>query len=186
YEMRVIQHPIRSRVASVMDAVDHRPIDPAPVIELVASSIPASTLANVYRLYMTATLITASTAHLDYDGAEALQQSGAAVTTTAVADIPSSLTASNDHLANERLIFAFPSLSVRLEGHYRLRFSLFETISDGYGGCQVEYRGSVVSNPFTVYAAKKFPGMMPASDLSRMLAERGIRVRVRNETAAKQ
>jgi len=50
--------------------------------------------------------------------------------------------------------FVFPDLSVRTEGSYRLKLSLFEVV----GNC-VDHCKSIFSAPFYVYTAKKFPGM---------------------------
>jgi len=50
--------------------------------------------------------------------------------------------------------FVFPDLSIRVEGKYRLKFSLFETM-----GTEVHHCKSVYSSPFVVYTAKRFPGM---------------------------
>lgn len=69
--------------------------------------------------------------------------------------------------------FVFPDLSVRVEGSYRLKLTLFEVI--GYvprlptvgrpalltimRRPQVHFCKSVFSRPFYVFSAKKFPGM---------------------------
>lgn len=50
--------------------------------------------------------------------------------------------------------FVFPDLSVRTEGSYRLKLSLFEVV-----GSSVRHCKSIFSSPFYVYTAKKFPGM---------------------------
>ena len=50
--------------------------------------------------------------------------------------------------------FVFPDLSVRTEGTYRLKLTLFEVI-----GANVHHCKSIFSAPFYVYTAKKFPGM---------------------------
>ena len=50
--------------------------------------------------------------------------------------------------------FVFPDLSIRIEGRYRLKLCLFETI-----GTEVHHCKSIYSDPFMVYTAKRFPGM---------------------------
>lgn len=50
--------------------------------------------------------------------------------------------------------FVFPDLSIRIEGRYRLKLCLFETI-----GNEVHHCKSIYSSPFMVYTAKRFPGM---------------------------
>ena len=56
--------------------------------------------------------------------------------------------------ARDAGFFVFPDLSVRTEGTYRLKLTLFEVI-----GANVHHCKSVFSAPFYVYTAKKFPGM---------------------------
>lgn len=50
--------------------------------------------------------------------------------------------------------FVFPDLSIRIEGRYRLKLCLFETI-----GNEVHHCKSIYTSPFVVYTAKRFPGM---------------------------
>jgi hypothetical protein len=90
--------------------------------------------------------------------------------------------------------FIFPDLSVRHEGKYRLGFSLYEELKDAkdadqiddsaaapQGEAQINHRLEVKSEPFTVYSAKKFPGLKSSTQLSRTVADQGCRVRIRRE-----
>ena len=102
--------------------------------------------------------------------------------------------------------FIFPDLSVRHEGIYRLSFNLFEETKmeadmDADGEVtnkdhpsaklmlrspsnpyqNVNFRLEVKSEPFSVYSAKKFPGLAESTGLSRMVAEQGCRVRIRRD-----
>jgi hypothetical protein len=77
----------------------------------------------------------------------------------------------SENRGEDAAFFVFPDLSVRMEGSYRLKLSLFEVV-----GCiffischasfvklvsrtSVRYCKAVYSTPFYVYTAKKFPGM---------------------------
>jgi hypothetical protein len=101
--------------------------------------------------------------------------------------------------------FIFPDLSVRHEGRYRLSFHLYEEIKDakdadkdstlplpnqiplsatskpGIPQAFLHFRLEVKSVPFTVYSAKKFPGLATSTSLSRIIAEQGCRVRIRRD-----
>ncbi len=99
--------------------------------------------------------------------------------------------------------FIFPDLSVRHEGWYRLRFSLFEAVkhaedadidrpfvhipkdpkdaTDVISHQSMANRMEVQSSPFQVFSAKKFPGLNESTTLSRVVAEQGCRVRIRRE-----
>ncbi|ORZ00102.1 velvet factor-domain-containing protein, partial [Absidia repens] len=72
--------------------------------------------------------------------------------------------------------FVFPDLSVRMEGKYRLKLSLFEII-----GKEVFHCKSILSDQFIVYSAKKFPGMEESTFLSRSFADQGLKIRIRKE-----
>lgn len=90
--------------------------------------------------------------------------------------------------------FIFPDLSVRHEGKYRLSFSLYEELKEHKDmdsetpqnaeiqkSAHVSHRLEVKSIPFTVFSAKKFPGLTESTALSRMVAEQGCRVRIRRD-----
>ncbi|KIL64314.1 hypothetical protein M378DRAFT_24595 [Amanita muscaria Koide BX008] len=72
--------------------------------------------------------------------------------------------------------FVFPDLSVRTEGSYRLKLSLFEVVGNTVRHCK-----SIYSTPFYVYTAKKFPGMEESTPLSCSLADQGIKIRIRKD-----
>lgn len=99
--------------------------------------------------------------------------------------------------------FIFPDLSVRHEGWYRLKFSLFEGVkheADADVGKpfarpspptskymppvrheSMANRMEVQSIPFQVWSAKKFPGLAMSTNLSKLVAEQGCRVRIRRD-----
>ena len=99
--------------------------------------------------------------------------------------------------------FIFPDLSVRHEGWYRLRFSLFEGVKKTYDADPdrpilaetdetrasrevqkhqgMANRMEVVSEPFQVFSAKKFPGLKASTTISQDMADQGCRVRIRRE-----
>ncbi|KAJ3072912.1 hypothetical protein HK102_006144 [Quaeritorhiza haematococci] len=80
--------------------------------------------------------------------------------------------------------FVFPELSVRLDGSYRLRFSLIE-LGDMNTPVAAKMVVTVDSDPFTVYNAKEFPGMQESSDLTKRLATQGFRVPIRKQHRSK-
>ena len=101
--------------------------------------------------------------------------------------------------------FIFPDLSVRNEGWYRLSFSLLEGTKeakdadpgrpfppsprpqdDGRPKAPLNFedmatRLDVRSRPFQVFSAKKFPGLSESTELSRLVADQGCRVRIRRD-----
>lgn len=95
--------------------------------------------------------------------------------------------------------FIFPDLSVRHEGRYKLSFNLYEqTMHDKDASVEpaekqntpavgsspdssFDWRLEVKSDGFTVFSAKKFPGLAESTLLSRTVAEQGCRVRIRRD-----
>ena len=100
--------------------------------------------------------------------------------------------------------FLFPDLSVRHEGWYRLSFNLYEATKDAEDfdvDCRARnadlevitprpalktqesmaWRLEVKSTPFQVYSAKKFPGLSESTEMSRIVADQGCRVRIRRD-----
>lgn len=100
--------------------------------------------------------------------------------------------------------FLFPDLSVRHEGWYRLSFTLYEATKEvedfdvdrpvRIGDLEVitprpaaktqesmAWRLEVKSTPFQVYSAKKFPGLSESTEMSRIVADQGCRVRIRRD-----
>ncbi|CAJ0854569.1 6700_t:CDS:2 [Entrophospora sp. SA101] len=72
--------------------------------------------------------------------------------------------------------FVFGDISIRVEGRYRLRFSLFEVIKN-----EVIHLQSIISDIFTIYSAKAFPGASESTFLSRSFSDQGVRIRIRKE-----
>lgn len=72
--------------------------------------------------------------------------------------------------------FVFGDLSVKLEGQFRLKFSMFEI--SNYSATNLK---SVYSNVFQVYPSKTFPGMLESTFLSRSFSDQGVRIRIRKE-----
>ncbi|KAF7722292.1 hypothetical protein EC973_003476 [Apophysomyces ossiformis] len=72
--------------------------------------------------------------------------------------------------------FVFGDMAVKKEGQYKLHFSLFEIVEG-----KVENRKTILSQPFTVYLPKRFPGPVEATFLSRNFSDQGVKMRIRKE-----
>ncbi|KAJ5883771.1 Developmental and secondary metabolism regulator veA [Penicillium subrubescens] len=206
YNLSVMQQPERARAcgAGAKSSADRRPVDPPPVVELrIYESDPANdaqktdiTFAYNANFFLYATLDTARPiAHGRVAGPPSCPVlTGVPVAGVAYLDRPS-----------QAGYFIFPDLSVRHEGRYRLSFHLYEEIKDAKDADQdsntplanqigrsnsakpaspqtyLHFRLEVKSVPFTVYSAKKFPGLATSTSLSRIIAEQGCRVRIRRD-----
>ncbi|KAJ5682286.1 hypothetical protein N7462_005451 [Penicillium macrosclerotiorum] len=206
YKLSVMQQPERARAcgAGAKSSADRRPVDPPPVVELrIFESDPGNeaqktdiTFAYNANFFLYATLDTARPiAHGRVAGPPSCPVlTGVPVAGVAYLDRPS-----------QAGYFIFPDLSVRHEGRYRLSFHLYEEIKDskdadkdshmplpnqvsptntskpGAPQAFLHFRLEVKSIPFTVYSAKKFPGLATSTSLSRIIAEQGCRVRIRRD-----
>ena len=86
-----------------------------------------------------------------------------------------------DTTGSKGLFFIFQDMSVRIEGTFRLKFSLIDL--EGSRGLVQKTRvaASEFSVPFTVYTPKTFPGMADSSDLAKAFATQGYKIPVRKE-----
>ncbi|CAO0793012.1 unnamed protein product [Mucor circinelloides] len=162
------------RLIELVQLADRRPIDPPPIVQLkvIDSKLPLTEknayLQNPY-YFMYASLMAA-----DLDEELHLLRDGKTRSTTG--SVVSSLYHLKDIDNTDAGFFVFPDLSVRMEGSYRLKLSLFEII-----GKEVFHCRSIISNKFFVYSAKKFPGMEESTFLSRSFADQGLKIRIRKE-----
>ncbi|KAL2865359.1 sexual development activator VeA [Aspergillus lucknowensis] len=201
YKLHVMQQPERARAcgAGAKSSADRRPVDPPPVVEMrIFESDPHDdahktdiTFAYNANFFLFATL---ETARPMAQGRLAPAPSCPALTGVPVAGV-----AYLDR-PSQAGYFIFPDLSVRHEGVYRLSFHLFEQTKDPKDATEgtpaplppvpgklsapqqfLDFRLEVVTVPFTVYSAKKFPGLTTSTPLSRIIAEQGCRVRIRRD-----
>ncbi|KAH4710700.1 hypothetical protein HBI31_129220 [Parastagonospora nodorum] len=187
YSLQVIQQPERARAcgSGAKSSADRRPVDPPPIVELrVFENDNEITFAYNANFFLHASLENARTIA---PGRPSTTPSFPVLTGTPVAGM-----AYLDR-PTPAGYFIFPDLSVRHEGKYRLSFALFENLSEVKdldpddpdvifdGNHFVTHRAEVKSAPFTVFSAKKFPGLSESTALSRMVAEQGCRVRIRRD-----
>ncbi|ODV61165.1 uncharacterized protein ASCRUDRAFT_8110 [Ascoidea rubescens DSM 1968] len=74
--------------------------------------------------------------------------------------------------------FAFGDISVRKTGNFVLLFSLFQFLDN-----KVTFIDKTLSQPFTVYTQKNFPGSLTSTPLTRFLYKHGARIRQRKRQA---
>ncbi|KAF2633296.1 sexual development activator VeA [Macroventuria anomochaeta] len=188
YDMQVIQQPERARAcgSGAKSSADRRPVDPPPIVELrIFENDQDVTFAYNANFFLHASLenarpLAAGRTAPSISGTPVL--TGTPVAGMAYLDRPTPAG-----------YFIFPDLSVRHEGKYRLSFALLENLSEVKdldpddpnvihdGNRFVTNRCEVKSAPFTVFSAKKFPGLSESTALSRMVAEQGCRVRIRRD-----
>lgn len=208
YSLRIVQQPERARAcgAGAKASADRRPIDPPPVVEL---RIFESDLNDMNKTDITfsynANFFLFTTLEWARPIAHGRVQGQSSPTPPVLTGVPVAGVAYLDRPAPAGY-FIFPDLSVRHEGLYRLNFSLYEEVKDpkdedkdapsrprpirslpSLAGPLREtdehifFRLDVVTASFTVFSAKKFPGLSESTSLSRIVAEQGCRVRIRRD-----
>ncbi|GAA5986213.1 hypothetical protein JCM11641_002891 [Rhodosporidiobolus odoratus] len=175
YYLDVRQQPRQARMAGSGEKADRRPIDPPPIIRLrirkpSCRSTPSSQLHDAdlrtptltHTLFMFASLVPENSEEELYDLAGGKSKL-----------VAGSVVSSLFHLKDQSC-FVFPDLSVRTEGRWRLKMSLFELGEEG-----VQFCSSILTDVFQVYSSKRFPGMDKSTELSKSFARQGLKLRIR-------
>ncbi|POS86141.1 hypothetical protein EPUL_003693, partial [Erysiphe pulchra] len=200
YVLSVIQQPERARAcgSGAKSSSDRRPVDPPPVVELKIYNEDGSKSEDITFAYEANFFLYASleSARPTSRGGKTQQTPPASTPAPILTGMPVSGTAYLDR-PSEAGYFIFPDLSVRHEGQYILNFNLYEESKNDLDqdfdqkpmtpqeptstDSSYDWRLEVKSIPFTVYSAKKFPGLSESTDLSKIVAEQGCRVRIRRD-----
>ncbi|KAI8640583.1 velvet factor-domain-containing protein [Parasitella parasitica] len=171
YTLTVQQQPEKARLCSFKDKVDRRPLDPPPIVQLHQSnSMNFNDYQNSANFFLHTTLANAS------DDSDIHDVNG--IRTTA-GSVVQSLHKLKDTNNTEGAFFIFADISIRIEGVFKLKFTLFQI-----KGIEVERICSIFSDPFRVYSPKSFPGMSESTDLTRSFSDQGVRIRIRKEARA--
>ncbi|KAJ5160857.1 Spore development regulator vosA, partial [Penicillium canariense] len=168
FDLTIRQQPDRARVAGGKEK-ERKPIDPPPIVQLRVRE-EGSYLAQHYLqspyYFMCCSL---------YDASED-RPVPVAPSTALAGTLVSSLHRLKDVDNSDGGFFVFGDLSVKIEGEFRLKFTLFEMRKD-----VVTYLKTIISDRFKVSPPKNFPGMMESTFLSRSFADQGVKLRIRKE-----
>ncbi|KAI9320521.1 velvet factor, partial [Dichotomocladium elegans] len=202
YEVQIVQQPSRARSCGFSDK-DRRPISPAPILQLIVRGLDgAIAILTCPRDVDTSFLL------MQCDCRDAITKKPASIvlypasekqqrkeTPRGMSNLVGACIASPAKLYNEQgelgIYFIFPELSVRSEGRFCLAFLLLnigtsntprvvntETIS--------HVLTTTFSDVFTSYTAKRFPGVIPPTALSKCFGSQGIKIPTRRDTRTKQ
>ena len=86
-----------------------------------------------------------------------------------------------DEKGEEGCFFCFPDLSCRTPGSFRLKFVMviINPIASTRTGMRFPIVAQAMSDAFTVYNAKDFPGMQASTPLTRKLKEQGCLISIK-------
>ncbi|KAL2857911.1 velvet factor-domain-containing protein [Aspergillus pseudoustus] len=168
FDLVVRQQPTRARVAGGKEK-ERKPVDPPPIVQIRVRE-EGTYLAQHYLqspyFFMCCSL---------YDAQEDTP-APVSPTTSLTGTLVSSLHRLKDVDNTDGGFFVWGDLSVKVEGEYRLKFTLFEMRKT-----EVVYLKSIISDRFTVSPPKSFPGMAESTFLSRSFADQGVKLRIRKE-----
>ncbi|CAO0798093.1 unnamed protein product [Mucor circinelloides] len=178
YRLDIVEQPQQCRMSGYGEK-DRRPIDPAPIVRLIVVD-NANKSTQQDQIECPFYIIHASLWSVDmtkkHDIIEGTAPHPLRFLIGSLVSSPSLL----KDLNNDRAYyFAFPDLSVRMTGQYRLQFSLIHLARN-------KIIQEVFSDPFTVFSAKSYPGMKESSPLSRHLAKQGLKLTVRTQVRPKK
>ncbi|KAJ5751102.1 Velvet factor, partial [Penicillium manginii] len=150
-------------------STERKPIDPPPIVQLRVrpedSYLAQHYLQSPY-YFMTCSL---------YDASDD-RPVPVAPSTALAGTLVSSLHRLKDVDNSDGGFFVFGDLSVKIEGDFRLKFTLYEMRKQN-----VVTLKTIISDRFKVSPPKNFPGMMESTFLSRSFADQGVKLRIRKE-----
>ncbi|KAI9314728.1 velvet factor-domain-containing protein [Dichotomocladium elegans] len=187
YELIVAQQPVRARMCGFGDK-DRRPVNPPPIVELVITTKDGN------RLDPDQVDVTHFIAHCDSWQADGITQANIIVPTDPTKRLE--LQKTRNLVGNQvstplklynvdgrlGIFFIFSDVSIRLEGRYRLGFSLIDIrIPPQAVFPTSQIIAKVYSDVITVYSGKTFPGVVSRTPLSVCFLKQGVKIPVRKE-----
>ncbi|KJZ73757.1 hypothetical protein HIM_06875 [Hirsutella minnesotensis 3608] len=174
-QLTLRQAPMHARVA-IGKEKDRKPIDPPPIVQLLDKRHNGkSGLYDSPYLFMTSSLVPEN-----YD--ETSNKDQELPSNYLVGSLVSSIHRLRDTDNVEGGFFVFGDLSVKREGRFRLRFTLYER-DQSTSTPSFYYVSELVTNVFTVFSTKLFPGMADSTQLTRTFSNQGVKVRLRKDSS---
>ncbi|KAI8334647.1 velvet factor-domain-containing protein [Chlamydoabsidia padenii] len=185
YELVVCQQPLHARMCGFGEK-DRRPIDPPPIVQLIVRQQNGEPV-DVQTLQIPFFVLHVTLWSGDRTEERNIISNPPKCTRVLMGSLVSSPSLLKNPDGEQGLYFAFPDLSIRTEGRYTLRFSLMKLVSaDFQTDAKSRIIAQVFSDAFTVYSAKKFPGMTESTDLSKAFAKQGLKIPIRNDVRSRK
>ncbi|KAI1460598.1 velvet factor-domain-containing protein [Annulohypoxylon moriforme] len=178
YKLKVRQQPVAARSCGFGER-DRRVIDPPPIVQVFIEDPKASQdeirAQLKFRFSVMHCTIWNETGDQDCSGMpDDFRQQRRLMGT-----IVSSPFVGFDEKNEEGCFFCFPDLSCRTPGTFRLRFSLVVLDPNSVPGSKTPVCAVAMSEVFTVYNAKDFPGMRASTALTKRLKEQGCLISIK-------
>ncbi|EQK99707.1 VosA [Ophiocordyceps sinensis CO18] len=155
---------------------DRKPIDPPPIVQLLDKrNHGKSGLYDSPYLFMTSSLVSENYG-------ESSDKDQELPSNYLVGSLVSSIHRLRDTDNVEGGFFVFGDLSVKREGRFRLRFTLYER-DESSSSPSFYFVSELITNVFTVFSTKLFPGMADSTQLTRTFSNQGVKVRLRKDSS---
>ncbi|KAJ1978990.1 hypothetical protein H4R34_003005 [Dimargaris verticillata] len=159
---------------------DRRPIDPPPIVQLIVLDDRGQP--NLEYVQNPFFVVHVTLWSEDKQSERSIIFNDPKFTRVLMGSLVSSPSLLKDTKGEQGCYFCFPDLSIRTEGRYTLKFSLIRLDSNStLTERPPRTIADVYSDVFTVYSAKKFPGMTESTELSKTFARQGLKIPIRNE-----
>ncbi|KAL9550186.1 hypothetical protein MBANPS3_004853 [Mucor bainieri] len=211
YNLEIVQQPERARMCGFGDK-DRRPISPPPILKL--SVFTKNGMIMDPETFDVSFLVVTCDAHQDFETSDtadnlrhvkpkidtiptvAIDEEGREqYSAVRMRNLAGATVASAEKLydldGKLGIFFIFQDISLRIEGVFKLEFSLVDIEEPPFLHCVNTQSASPVlktieTKPFTSYTPKNFPGVVQSTPLSECFAKQGIKIPVRKEKAKKQ
>ncbi|CAK4021467.1 Hypothetical predicted protein [Lecanosticta acicola] len=184
YNLNIRQQPAAARACGFGER-DRRVIDPPPILELKitdrATGAPELDCNAMFALHC----ILMSPDGNDDETELPPAQPDAPYTRRLMGTLVASPYQAKDEHGIAGTFFVFPDLSCRSPGKYRLRFKLLRIDPTNMQGIH-NVVASIITDVFSVYTAKDFPGMRASSALLKALRRQGLNVGVKKGSEARK
>ncbi|ORX89153.1 hypothetical protein K493DRAFT_71289 [Basidiobolus meristosporus CBS 931.73] len=196
YSLELIQQPLRARMCGFGDR-DRRLVGPLPILELKVYDEKGAIITEASEF--SGLVVHADLWSVDFEhdcnvvvnpasipaascnsrlGSSVISLGGPVKVRNLIGSTVSSAYQLKHICGDPGIFFLFPDLSVRVEGTFRLRFSLWDVMKT-WKGEKNSMLTHVFSEPFTVFQPRSFPGMTEVTPLSNWFSSQGMKLSLR-------
>ncbi|KAI0533407.1 hypothetical protein GGR58DRAFT_516945 [Xylaria digitata] len=178
YRISIRQQPVAARSCGYGER-DRRVIDPPPIIQMKIEDPTASEEEIKNRLTHTHSIMHCTIWNEAGDQDLSSMPEDYRTQRRLMGTVVSSPFAGNDENDEFGSFFCFPDLSCRTPGSFRLQFSFMVLDPFSSPGHRTPVVAIAMSDVFTVYNAKDFPGMKASTALTKRLKEQGCLISIK-------
>ncbi|KAI1116961.1 hypothetical protein F5Y14DRAFT_404334 [Nemania sp. NC0429] len=178
YRISIRQQPVAARSCGYGER-DRRVIDPPPIIQMSIEDPTATEEEIRRRLTHSYSIMHCTIWNEQGDQDLSSMPEDYRTQRRLMGTVVSSPFAGHDEKDEYGCFFCFPDLSCRTPGSFRLQFSFMVLDPASMPGHRTPVVALVMSDVFTVYNAKDFPGMKASTALTKRLKEQGCLISIK-------